>query len=281
MTSVNFLIDQYMIDHNEQDLLKILTNEGYNVKVGAFERLSSLKNGIPKYYTPYDCVITYGSLEFVTQQNQWGYIPGGYLQEKNLLCTSYLPRIPQHLLLNEQHVFATFGDFVRRYEFFYHAFQTHQLFIRPNTGKKLFTGLVLNKDDFMQEINALKQLSGVDEDTLILVAPARSIENEYRLCIINREVVTGSQYLAKGEVALDTFIPEEVLDVGRKMAEIKWQPDIAYVCDVATTPDTPKIVELNALSCSGLYLCDIPKLAKAWKTAALSEFDGDLTLGDF
>lgn len=280
--TVKWLVDQYMLDHNEQDVLGLLQSAGFEVKVGTFDRLAR-GNEIPKYYESDECVVIYGSLEFVAQQQKHGYIPGAYYQEKALHCSSYIPQIPENYLLNSEHVFATFADFCRRPDFFYRAFANDHLFIRPNTGRKLFTGLSIARNDFEDEINSLRQLSGVSEDSLIVVAKQQTIEAEYRFFIVNRKVITGSFYeheetQSSGDALKE--VPVEAWQMAQAMAKNPWQPDIGYVCDVAKTPEGFKIVELNALSCSGLYNCDIVTLAKAVSVAAELEYDGELNIGD-
>lgn len=275
-----WLIDEFMKEHNEQDIEAILLSEGFEIKVGKYERFAK-KEELPSYFDVDDCVIVYGSLEFVRQQQTKGYIPGPYFQLKNLECLSYTAKLDNPgLLLNDNHVFSNFSELVRRRDFFFSAFRTDELFIRPNSGLKSFTGLTLNRENFDEEINSLKQLSSIEPDTLIIVAPAQKIQAEYRLFIINRQVVAGSSYQKDGEVYLSQQVPDSVKEVGLEMANNAWQPDLAYVCDVAETPDGPKIVEFNAISTSGLYQANLAKLFNQWSEVACLEFEGELSMGD-
>lgn len=278
--TIKILVDEYMLEHNEQDLLGILKSEGFDVKVGKYIPFAK-KEEVPTYFPLEECVIVYGTLEFVQQQQSKGYIPGGYLQLKNMECAHYVSQINQpHLLLNEEHVLTSFQDFVRRRDFFFRAFNTDELFIRPNSGLKIFTGLTLNQKNSDEEINALRQLSSVNPETLILVAPAQKIEAEYRFFINNRKVITGSCYQKEGQVHLSAEVPIEAVDAARKMAQNPWQPDIVYVCDIAKTPNGYKLIELNAASTSGLYMANIPKLFDSWVNVAYLEYVGEISLGD-
>ena len=273
-----WLLDQYMVEHNEQNLPELLRKEGFEVKVGQYDRFAS---NPPFLFSPEDCVIVYGSMEFVRLYQKAPYIPGVYFQEKAMECTTYISNIEKTgLLLNENHVFATFGELIRRKDFFYNAFETNQLFIRPNSGRKVFTGFSLNKKEFDKEISALSQLTSVMPETLILIAPSQEILEEYRLIIVNRQVITGSQYQRNGNIELSSKIPQEVEEMAYQIANTPWQPDIAYVCDIALTHKGPRVIELNAMSTSGLYLSDISKWSHALNQAAISEYHGDLTLGD-
>ena len=279
--TTTWIVDQHMIDHNEQDIVGLLRSAGAQVIVGTFQR-GVRGADIPEHVDPAaGPVVVYGSIEFANQLKSKGYIPGVYLQDKALECTSYMSQTDaRDLFLNDQRVFATWSDLTRRPDFFYDAFGADTLFVRPNTGRKGFTGLAIPRLQFDQEVNALRQLNAPQPDMLLLVAPAQIIEAEYRLVIVNRQVVSGSRYMLNGAVSLSTDVPAAVSACAHTLAQSAWQPDIAYVCDVAQTPHGPRVVELNALSCSGLYLCDIPALAHAINAAAQLEFDGELSIGD-
>ncbi len=126
----------------------------------------------------------------------------------------------------------------------------------------------------------MEQTSSVTNDTIVVLSAPQTILSEHRFFIVNREVVTATQYQKDGKVCLASASPQQAWDVAQQMADLEWQPDIAYVCDVATTPQGAKIVELNAMSTSGWYLADIPKLSHAISAAAVAEWSGDLCLGD-
>ena len=51
-----------------------------------------------------------------------------------------------------------------------------------------------------------------------------------------------------------------------------WQPDRVYMCDVAWTDRGPRIVELNAFACAGLYDCDVTAVVEAVNRVALDDF---------
>ena len=276
----NFLIDQHMIEHNEQDILSILKESYFEVRVGKYIPLAK-GDEIPQYFKNEECVIVYGSMEFVKQQQSKGYVPGAYSQLKNLECVNYISNLDDpSILLNDEHVMITFSELCRRPNFFFKALNAEEIFIRPNSGQKIFTGCVLRKDNFDSEILSLKQLTSISHDTLILVSPAQKIKSEYRIAVVNRDVVAASRYQLNGEISLSKYAPLEVIDTARKIAQNTWQPDIAYIVDIAVTDNGSKVLELNAISTSGLYMMNLPKMFKSWSDAAFSEFSGELSLGD-
>lgn len=270
-----WLVDQYMIDHNEQDVVGILRAQGFDVEVRAYNRMERTPSLAP--FSANDCAVIYGSLQFVAQHKSLPILPGAYFQPNALQCSVYTNQIPPDLLLNENSIMATFGDLRRRPTFFKNIFGS-SAFIRPNSSQKIFSGCLLN--DWDKELSAMRQTTSVTDDTIVVLSAPQEILSEHRLFVVNREVVTATQYQKNGAVDLSSTSPQSVWDVAQHMADLEWQPDIAYVCDVALTPNGTKIVELNAISTSGWYLADIPKLSQALSVAAVSEWNGDLALGD-
>jgi len=278
-----WLLDDYMIETSyHEDIRLILKKMGFDYHV---EKYIPFVNELPPIpFTENDCVVLYGSIGFVKQQIKYNasrLIPGAYLQEKTMECLGYMPFMDQpELLANHNHVFTTFKDLIYRKDFFYDIFNTNKIFIRPNCGLKTFTGLPIHVDDFNSEINSLNKLTSVIDNTLILVSNCKSITHEYRFFIVNREVVTGSQYKLNDELNIQKGYSDEAYQVAKQMALNKWQPDIAYACDVGIVNGIPKIIELNSFSCSGFYACDIMNLINAIDHVAVMEYNGDMSIGD-
>lgn len=95
-------------------------------------------------------------------------------------------------------------------------------------------------DEFKDEINSLQQLKQVEDDVLILVSNCKTIAQEYRFFIVNREVITGSQYKLNDELNVKVGYSQEAYEVALEMAKNAWQPDIAYACDVGIVNGEPK-----------------------------------------
>lgn len=281
MNKAKWLIDNYLIETSYHESIDgILKRMGYEVIVDKYIPFTDKPNNI--HYSDDDCVVMYGSIGFVNlYMKNRHFIPGAYYQEKSLQALSYMNYIDDYTLLaNEDYVFTTFKDFVRRKQFFYDVFNTNKVFIRPNSGFKTFTGVPVHIDDFDYEINTLKALTSVVDDTIILVSSCKKIKEEYRFFICNREVITGSQYKKDEELFIAKGFSDEAFQVANKMAKNIWQPDLAYACDVGIVNGKPKIIELNAFSCSGFYACDIEKLVEAVSDIAVKEYNGDISIGE-
>lgn len=274
-----WLIDNYMVEKSDQDdFLDIFKRNNFEYELQSYVHFKE-KNETK--FNQEDCVVIYGSIAFVKQNINNGFIPGAYLQEQAMNCTGYIPYIDDNkILANSNHVFATYKDFKNRKDFFYDVFNTNEIFIRPNGGLKTFTGLPIKKKDFDYEINSLEQLTSVSENTLILISDCKDITYEYRFFIVNREVISGSQYKKNDELIVKSGYSDEAFEIALKMAANKWQPDIAYVCDVGIVNGEPKIIELNSFSCSGFYACDIGLIINAIDYSAIKEYNGEISIGD-
>lgn len=274
-----WLIDDYMIQTSyHEDMREVLKRNNFEFDVQKYIPFSDKKESS---LSKDNCVVIYGSIGFVKQNLTSGFIPGAYLEEKSMSLLGYMPLIDDtELLANSNHVLTTFQDLKNRKQFFYNIFNTNKIFIRPNCGLKTFTGLPIHEDDFNHEINSIESLSSAEKDTLILVSDCKKITHEYRFFIVNREVITGSQYKFNDEINVKKGYSEEAFFVADKMAKNIWQPDLAYVCDVGIVNGVPKIIELNSFSCSGFYACDIDKIVNAVDLIAIKEYNGEISIGD-
>jgi hypothetical protein len=173
-------------------------------------------------------------------------------------------------MLNSDFYVIPYAEFVRR-----KIPQGQAVFIKPDSGMKEFTGKVITWDKFDDEISSMNQIERVDPETLCVIAQPKPIAAEFRYVIADGSVITGSEYRWDNilDVRRDTLpICDEL---AAHVADMEWQADRVYVCDIALSNGVAKIVELNAFSSSGLYACDTHKIVAAVSTAALKECYGD------
>lgn len=276
-----WLVDNYLIETSyHEDFSKVLKRMGHEVIVDKYIPFSEKPQNI--HYDDSDCVVIYGSIGFTHQYvKDRKFIPGAYCQEKAMECMGYMPKIDNPAIMaNQNHVMSSFRNFVDNKNFFYNIFNTDKVFIRPNSGFKTFTGLPIHLAEFDFEINSLRQLTSVADDTLILVSSCKTIKEEYRFFIVNREVVDGSRYKLNEELNIAKGYSQEALEIAKIMCNNKWQPDLAYACDVGIVNGEPKIIELNSFSCSGFYAADMEKLVEAVDNIAVLEHAGEISIGE-
>jgi hypothetical protein len=213
-------------------------------------------------------VVTHGTIQFCKQvERQFGrsWMPGLYFNDKVKLFHKFAAHIGRDNLVNSDYRIIPYIDLSSLNE---------MIFAKPLSGLKEFVGQVIDpsKGDDMFKIT---QGHVIDPDTLCVVATPRKIQSEFRYVIADKKVVTGSEYRWDNvlDVRRDTLPECDVM--AQKVADMEWQADTVYVCDVAMTELGAKVVELNAFSSSGLYACDTTKIVEAVAAAAYKECFGE------
>lgn len=123
-----------------------------------------------------------------------------------------------------------------------------EYFIRPFDDTKSFNGGIYNK-------NTLKH------EGLVIHAPIKHIDREYRFFVINNSIVTGSIYKVNGRLEESDIVDVGAIDFAEKMIEKFNFP--GFVIDIAQVENEYKIMELNCLNASGFYAINLYKLVLA------------------
>lgn len=280
---MRWVMDKYILDRAEAtysgypNLMKAALDAGHEVHLtsmnkGKIEDIDSISFDSSKP------VVTYGSHQFVSQierkfASQW--VPCSYHRVKNLSYSTYSAYIGD-LMMNDDFILLPYAEAKRRLL----RDRPDGVFIRPDSVTKSFAGFFIKQKDLDSEFNSLDQISKPDPDMLTVIASPKDIKAEFRFVIVDREVVTGSEYRWDGRLDIRIDVDESCLELAKEVANREWQPDIAYTCDVALVDFEGKtearVIELNAFSCSGLYACDTRKIVQAIEKAATMEYTGDI-----
>jgi hypothetical protein len=274
VTPVKWIIDDTMDgEFKKIELSKVIESLGHEVTV--LDHIPFCrKEDINFPYDMDDCVIPYTAIS--VGKHLKGYF-GSFFNEEELKFHNYHSKLqlPNDLWVNGDFVITTFADFEYDFQKYVSLFQTDKLFIRPNSGSKLFTGLpIYGKSDLDYQINALRQLSGAMDNSLIMVSKAKQIREEYRFILTGREVVDGSQYSLMGDHIERHFYTSEALALAKKVAGTGKTPTEVCTCDIAKMADgSVKIVEINSFNCAGWYLCDPELVVKKVSEYTRSLYD--------
>jgi hypothetical protein len=161
----------------------------------------------------------------------------------------------------------------RREEIFERYGIDNCIFIRPNSGAKTFTGQIIKKEELDKDILAFSNYAAKPIDQILsVVYSPKCIESEYRFVIVDRKVVTGSQYIRNGKTYYSKKYSVESEELAFKIAQEEWQPDISYTLDICKSNGEYYLLEVNSFSCSGLYKCDVEKIVKEISRVALKEW---------
>lgn len=204
---------------------------------------------------PQACVVFLGTLPTMRHiQLHRSWTPGGWCDFDRLRCACYYAHLGP-FLLNQRYAFLPGVEALRHADRLYRDYgREGEVFVRPDGPWKVFPGARVRRAAFEQALAPARY----DPETLVLVAEPQTLGREWRLVIGNGEVVAASLYRERGEATQSEGCPEEVRDFARRvLAACAWRPDPLFMLDVGESGDGPRVIELNAFSCAGLYRCDL------------------------
>ena len=99
----------------------------------------------------------------------------------------------------------------------------------------------------------------ITSDSLFCIAPIKIINAEFRCFVVNNKVAIASQYKRNGVPFFSGCVDDYIIDYVNEIIKL-WQPDKAFVLDVALCNNKLSIIEANCINSSGLYEIDTQKL---------------------
>lgn len=136
------------------------------------------------------------------------------------------------------------------------------LFIRPVAGDKIFSGNVYTKEKFQTEFNYFAINKNGDPNTICLVCSPVKVEREWRLIFVNKEYVSGSQYMVNSEFCVDPSVPDYIVDYANRHIATSdfFINKFEFIIDMAETENGIKLVELNQFETASFYAADLEKI---------------------
>ena len=212
------------------------------------------------------CVIFWGSpplMHHIRLIRSWR--PGGWCNFDRLNCAEYYPHLRQRLINGNCAIDSIDQMLENASELFARYSKNDEVFVRPCTLEKVFTGQLVDIESF-QSLLERARYAGCE----ILVAAPADISYEWRLVVRAGKPIAASQYRVNGEIEIRAGCPSEVISyLDEIWSSLEWIPDEFFVVDVCKSGDNFYVVELNSFSCSGWYACDpAPIVASASESAA-------------
>ena len=257
-----WIIEAGVFGRNSERLRTEVDQQGMECYVVSQHTLSDnlelLRGGRPVLQD--DCVISYSSFPFAYAVKQKGWNPGSWSDVDNLACTTYYAYFGRYLL-NQHYAILSGVEAVRQSDFWFDVFgRNEQLFARPDSVEKLFTGRCVNKEGFAAALAPARY----NPATLVVIAPPQTIGREWRLVVAENSVVAASQYMVDGKLNVARGCPDEVTACAEEILQnVSWRPDPIFMMDVCETNGRLRLLELNSFSCSGLYECDLAAVVTA------------------
>lgn len=194
-----------------------------------------------------------GSYSLVKAAHRRGWGPGVFYSDQ--IAFPVYAEVYGRDLLNHDARVCRFGE-VRL---------TERCFLRPTDDSKDFSGIVMDParfDEWRERVCAIEGYATITADTEVVVAPVKEIHAEYRFFVVEGRIVTGSRYRLGDRLAESAEIPPVVMQAAERYVA-HWQPDRAFVIDLAVTPDGIKVIEFNNINASGWYHADVSKVIQA------------------
>lgn len=170
--------------------------------------------------------------------------------------TSLLEVFPPSALLSRSAILLPFGMLRMQAETIKTMFGA-DLFIRPVSGRKTFPGQVVDTRDEGLDLfcRTLEQIFAIRSEELVVIDRRRPIEpTEWRFWIIGGRIASLAPYGEPG-AHLDDAVPGAAMDLARWALPRLEAYDPSCTLDIAveTASERASVVEVNAVSSSGLY----------------------------
>lgn len=201
---------------------------------------------------------TLSLMRYLQTNRRWR--PGGWCNFDNLCCSKYYSYFGPYLL-NRRYAIYPVAEALRLKTWLFETFgKADQVFVRPDSADKSFTGNVIAAEDFDDLLSSKLR----DPSRLVLVAEPQDIIHEWRLFVGHGEIITGCRYRFNRNFLTTPAVPDSVSQfVTQVLGKVKWRPDPLFVMDIAETQTGLHIVELNSFSCSGLLAANLESYVSA------------------
>jgi len=142
------------------------------------------------------------------------------------------------------------------------------VFLKCDFGLKSAESEFVLWDDLTSWMDYTLNHTGCSANSNFWLFPSREITKEFRLAIVNGEIITACQYMDFTDKP-DTFtptlskdVPDGVLEAASTIIKYLSITDNTYIIDIADTPQGYLMIECNAISSSGWYCLDHERLMK-------------------
>jgi len=280
---VNWLIQYSAFEREQLDLLEAaivaaghkFTELWYRPFGAGFQEYDTRKPLVVPTDSP---VLYYGTINGLKHLYRYsGGKPLAWVDFEDVTCMRYYPKWAE-FLLQKKYLMLPLQEIYRNKTWLYDVFggKTREMFIRPDDNAKSFCGEKVYEEEFDKWKMTL-EANGVGLSTLSVVSKMEPIQKEYRLVMVDGKVLTGSTYRVGGELIYSNNISESLIVFAEKLAAI-WNPYPVYCLDIAEYEDQYSLVEISAINTSGLYDCDLNKIADVVSGIAIREFELQKTI---
>ena len=208
-----------------------------------------------------DHVVLFGSYSLWRFAGSKGYRPGVFKLRPFVHEQDWHPFLlngADALFLTLQEVPEKLADEERRW------------FVRPVGDSKEEPGNVKTSCELVRLAEQVLLLNEAEipngslrHDTRLMLTEPVQILKEWRIWVVDEQVVTWSLYKEGQRVVYRHEIDEDALEFAQRMVNVNPGYAQAYVIDVCRTGEGLKLLETNCINAAGFYAADLVKLASA------------------
>lgn len=195
---------------------------------------------------------------FMLSPQSYGF-PGMFFDHDNCTMSSLMSKNNERAPIMSQHgVFLPLTLLPHVSRVILDTIASHSMekgvFVRPDSGNKLFTGDFFALDGFHENIKS--SLGGElkhSGSSLCLLAPAHKADPvEWRFWIVADTIATYAPYGWEG-IDSKQALPDSIMSLARRVVSMLDMPHGTYVLDIGSVLGDPRVIEVNAMSTSGWY----------------------------
>jgi hypothetical protein len=177
---------------------------------------------------------------------------GFFFNPTSFSMANYFEKWGSHML-NFGALVTTFSDLMGK------SYDTDKLlFIRPDDDSKSFSGEVKQYGEIRQWYDQLKMIenTSLSLDSTIIVSEPYHLRFEWRLWIVNKQVIAASKYREDFRLKKEKGCPPLVKQFAEQRCA-EYTPHDVFVMDICESGDGYFIVECGCLNSAGFYEADI------------------------
>lgn len=260
---ITWLLEKDLWPEENQEMKKAVKENGLNWR--EVEYIPFTNQDYSNIQGENEICVFHGSLLLAKKLRP--YVRGVFCDLAQFECTNYYNYLGE-FLLNYDYIMFPFGELKRNKQRIFDLILPNtpdchkQLFVRPSSGNKLFTGQVISFDDFDTDFKLLN-FYDVDNNAIIVISTVKRIIKEWRVVICDGNPIACSLYKENNKLVSREEWPIKVINFANTLSKI-WEPEETYTMDIAETEQqnekTYSLIEINSFSCSGLYNCNKAKI---------------------
>lgn len=277
---VNWIVEDGVFGSSIAPLVTEIQSQGHQVRVIDYTRGFT---DYERFFPEDECILFYGSLHvalrILDNKTQRGlpWVPGIIGTFQNYSCTHYYGYLKKWLF-NDRYCILSLWDLSYRVAQEAPVLKNligdaKRLFVRPDSCLKPFPGSIYSRKE-LADLQGFMRGHYLDAlDMLVVIAPEKEIEAEWRVVIAQGQVLSASQYKQSGKPCYQQGMPDEVQRLAQEVAGCEWQPDPIWVLDLCLSKGSVYIMEINFLSCAALYRCDLSPIVQEASRIAQEAWD--------